>query len=124
MLGNVTSMLILPEEHTETRPRGLRSSPFEHPFQPLGRPRAQPRGSCRSQHVPASQLQPDHARDAPPTAHPQPPQAQAVLQATVGRLDPRPRRVPSLEDIGLLLPTPLRQATLLVGVVQDVAALL
>src|SRR5208337_2427755 len=113
MPETVISMLIQPQKSTKTRLKGRRLPPFQHSCHPLGHPRAQLLRGCRSQHVPASQLVPDHTKHASPTTHAQSPQTQAVLQTAVGRLDPRPHRVPFLEDIGFLFPTPRGQTALL-----------
>src|SRR5271157_1695580 len=124
MPEDVISMLIQPQKSTKTRPKRRRLPRFQHPCHLFGHPRAQLLRSCRSQHVPASQLVPDHTKHASLTTHAQSPQTQAVLQAAVGRLDPRPHRVLLLEDIGFLFPTPRGQTALLVGVLQEVASLL
>src|SRR5271166_2226728 len=124
MAENVSAMLTQPQRNTKTRPKGCRL-PTLHPFcQLFGYPCAQLLRGCGSQHVPASQLVPDHTKHASPTTHSQSPQTQAVLQTAVGGLDSRPHCVPFLEDISFLFPTPRGQTTLLVGVLQDVATLL
>src|SRR5271157_3438824 len=123
MPDNVIAMLIQPQKRAKTRPKGRRPPPFLRSCHLLGHPRAQLLRGCGSQHVPASQLVPDHTKHASPSTHSQSPQTQAVLQTAVGRLDPRPHRVPFLEDIGLLFPTPRGQTALLVGVLQEVASL-
>src|SRR2546423_1013463 len=43
------------------------------------------------------------------------PKPETILQPTIGRLDPRPRRVPLLEYVGRLLHAATVQPSLLVG---------
>src|SRR4051794_16552819 len=115
-------MLIQSPRGRKTCSKGRRPPLFLRPGHLLGYPGAELRRGCGSQHVPTGQLVPDHTKDAPPAAYRKLAQAQSVLQAAVGRLHPRPQGVPLLEDVGLLFPTPRRQALLSIAVIQGVAA--
>ncbi len=78
-------------------------------------PRAQLLRRRRSQHVPSRHLVQDRTEHAPSTSHSQPVHPQPILQAAVGRLDPRSLRVPLGEHRRLLLSTPTGQAVFLVA---------
>src|SRR5208337_3955058 len=73
MPENVIATLIQPQKSTKTRPKERRLPPFQQSCHLLGYPRAQLRRGCGSQHVPASQLVPDHTKHASPTTHAQSP---------------------------------------------------
>src|SRR5208337_1935960 len=64
MPENVIATLIQPQKSTKTRPKERRLPPFQQSCHLLGYPRAQLRRGCGSQHVPASQLVPDHTKHA------------------------------------------------------------
>src|SRR5947209_13359448 len=111
-------MLVRHQKDTKTLPKGRRFALFHRAPDPLGYLCAELRRGGGSQHVPTGQLVPDHTKDAPPTADRKLTQPQSVLQAAVGRLDPRPHGVPLLEDVGLLFSTPRSQTLLPIAVIQ------
>src|SRR5664280_1872247 len=73
----------------------------------------------RAKQVPAGDFVKEHTEHAPATSDAQTAQAKTILQAAVGRLDPRARRVPLLEHLGRLFHTTSREPTLLVGNVKS-----
>src|SRR6266478_1347554 len=115
-------MLTRPQMDAKTLPKGRRFTRFQRAPHPLGYLCAELRRGCGSQHILTGQLVPDHTKDAPPTAYRKLTQPQSVLQAAVGRHDPRPHGVPLLEDVGLLFSTPRSQTLLPIAVIQGVAA--